>query len=447
MLATNRETQHSELLRVLWVATKAPWPPIDGGRRLMWETLQALSSLPVEITLVAPVSDQERAGVEDALRPLCQPELVSGSFHQRPSWPRIALRFGRSLVARKPMSAWRHRNSKSRERVNALLHQHDFDLVHVEQPQALEVLPNDPIPPVLLRAQNVESDLWRDLSRNRRGPLGLALRVEAARLARWEAAALARARIIAAISRTDRKRLAALANLPSSRVVYHPAPFPAPLEPSAVDLEGDPALVVFGGSGWLLSELGARHFVDRVWSDVSADMPGARLHVFGAPFRPHLTLPSVDFHPAPEDSRTVFARNAVLLVPLQVSSGVRIKILEAWARSCAVVATRIATAGLGDDGGRALEVVNDLDSAQDWLAALRRIRDRGIKSRLCERGLDLVTTHHAPGPLAHRLFQLYRQVAGRGDSRLEERFRGSDSGGFPRPVRHRIGDAAFEGES
>ena len=451
MLATKRQAAGATSLKVLWVATKAPWPPIDGGRRLMWETLQALAPLPVDVTLVSPVSNHERTSVEEALRPLCTPELVSGTFHRRPSWLRIALRFGLSLTARKPMSAWRHRNSGSCERVRRLLAERSFDLVHVEQPQAFEVLPDGPLPPVLLRAQNVESDLWKDLAGHRRGPLGMALSLEAARIKRWEAATLARATIVAAVSKMDQRRLETLTGLASERFTYLPAPFPAPLEPSSTHLPGDPALVVFGGSGWLLSELGARHFVDRVWASVARRHPAARLHVFGAPIKPHRARPAVDFHPAPDDSQTVFAKNAVLLVPLHVSSGVRIKILEAWSRSCPVVASRVATDGLGEGGNGALVVVEDMDSPADWVTALERLASAPDVQEMRARGLGLVQQHHAPAAVAEQLFELYLRASGREpSSTLVERSRADRPDSRredPRQeLNRRIGDAAFEAE-
>ena len=85
-------------MRVLWIATKAPWPTRDGGRLLLAETLAALRSsaspaaldslapLPplasdtapgIDVTLVAPVKASDLEATEAALRPLCRPSLVA----------------------------------------------------------------------------------------------------------------------------------------------------------------------------------------------------------------------------------------------------------------------------------------------------------------------------------------------------------------------------------
>jgi hypothetical protein len=41
-------------LKVLWIGTKPPLPPVDGGRLLTAETVRALAGLGMEVSLVAP---------------------------------------------------------------------------------------------------------------------------------------------------------------------------------------------------------------------------------------------------------------------------------------------------------------------------------------------------------------------------------------------------------
>jgi hypothetical protein len=41
-------------MKILFVATKPPWPLIDGGRLLLWHTMAGLAGEGAEITLVAP---------------------------------------------------------------------------------------------------------------------------------------------------------------------------------------------------------------------------------------------------------------------------------------------------------------------------------------------------------------------------------------------------------
>jgi glycosyltransferase involved in cell wall biosynthesis len=71
----------------------------------------------------------------------------------------------------------------------------------------------------------------------------------------------------------------------------------------------------------------------------------------------------VETHPAPADSREAFAPGAILVVPLRIASGIRMKILEAWARGLPVVATPEAAAGLEAEDGRELLLAERHDPA------------------------------------------------------------------------------------
>ena len=151
-------------MKILLVATKPPWPLIDGGRVLLWHTMAGLVRHGAEITLVAPLdaaSDGDAVGRE--LRTLCRPELV-----RHPQRTRVKA-FAHALWGGAPVSIALHRFAAMRERVAALLATEAFDLVHAEQLQAVanceaaDLLPRSATP-LVLRSQNVESDLWHALA-------------------------------------------------------------------------------------------------------------------------------------------------------------------------------------------------------------------------------------------------------------------------------------------
>ncbi|HSU83697.1 MAG TPA: glycosyltransferase, partial [Thermoanaerobaculia bacterium] len=168
-------------LRILAIATKAPWPAVDGGRFLLLNTLQALAAAGCHLTLVAPV-DPARfalAEVSAELIPFCTPALVPAA----PLPPFAAwLRSGGA-----PLSIARHTLPAVRREVERRLAAERFDIVHAEQLQAMPQA--EPAfargIPVVLRAQNVESDLWKETARRTRGARGLLLGIEERRLARW----------------------------------------------------------------------------------------------------------------------------------------------------------------------------------------------------------------------------------------------------------------------
>jgi len=384
-------------VNVLAIATKAPWPPIDGGRFLLLNTLQGLAGLGVRVTLVAPVDsarfDLDRVSRE--LAPWCEPALVPAA----PLPPVVALLRSRGT----PLSISRHSLPAVRREVERRLAAERFDLVHAEQLQALPQ--TEPAfargIPVVLRAQNVESDLWEETARRGRALSGVLLRREAQRLAAWEGEAVRRAARTLALTREDAARLSELAG-GGGRIGIVRAAFPD-LPGGMGSLEGEPPVVVFGSSGWLPNEESTSWFAAEVWPVVRATCPGAVLHLFGANAG---TGPAgIVAHPSPRDSSEVYAPGSILVVPLRIASGVRIKILEAWARGVPVVATPAALAGLeAEDGKEALFARDTVELA----AAIRRVyQEPGLATALVEAGRRARRERHDPAEVARRLVEEY----------------------------------------
>jgi polysaccharide biosynthesis protein PslH len=385
-------------LRILWVATKPPWPPADGGRLVAAGSIEALVAAGHTITVVAP-----------ALRPrysLAPPGVGLQLVPARPLPLPLALLS--SLIRRVPVSIARHSRPAVRREVARLLASQSFDVVHAEQAQALPQ--TGPAQgsghPVVFRAQNVESDLWTGAGMG--GFSGLAARREGARLARWEGEAVGRLFATVALTEADAVRLETLAS-GQRRVYVVPAPFANELPGAERALPGDPAVVLLGSSGWLPNRRGAEAFRAEAWPAIHRALPRARLHVFGSGGEA-VPEPGIESHPAPDDSRTAFPPGAVLVVPLALASGVRMKILEAWARGVAVVATPAAAAGLEAQGGRELLLAQ---GAEGFVAALRRLHDEpGLGPALTASGRALLRRRHDPATVAAALAAIYALASG-----------------------------------
>lgn len=387
-------------MRLAWVTTKPPWPPLDGGRLVAARTVEALVQAGHVVEVFAPDLGTPARADAPALGWTCALRLVHAA--PRPLW-RAALR---AMLTRQAVTIVRH----SVPPVGCMLALRmftgaRFDAVVAEQVQALAqcgpaFLDNVP---VVLRAQNVESALWA--AEGMAPPLlrGLARR-EAARLAAYEGDAVRRVALTLALTPEDAGHLRRLAGASVASVVPVAAPFPADLPPADVALPGAPAVVLFGSTGWRPNASGATWFIDRVWPPVRAALPAARLHVFGALARRAAARDALVAHPAPADSRTAFAPGSILVVPLHVASGVRVRILEAWARGVPVVATPQAAAGLGAEDGRELLLARD---AAEFAGALARLASQaGLPEALTRAGRARLRAVHDPETIAARIEEL-----------------------------------------
>jgi hypothetical protein len=382
--------------RILVVATKCPWPPTDGGRVVLAQTLRAVAAAGGEITLVCPQPD---AAANEASPVGVDPSRFFAVTRRARPWIQTLLR------PATPATIVRQTNDASLEAVERLVAEQTFDVAHAEQLQSLPML----AParkrgiPIVLRAQNVESDLWKAAARAM--PFASPwLLFQAALLRRWEGRAVASVAATAALTAADSSRLSNLAGR-RGEVVHVAAPFPVEL-PAGSPLPGTPALVVAAG-GWIPNRDGARWFLEKVWPLVLGRLPAAQLHLFGAS---GARLPrSAHAHPRAVESSSLFPAGGIHVVPTRVASGVRMKILEAWARRVPVVATEAAASGLAHGAESAL--LRESDPAALALAIETLAHDPDRREELIGAGRRNLARHHDPSAIGARWLELYRYVA------------------------------------
>lgn len=392
-------------MRILWVATKPPWPMRDGGRVVAVNTLRALRADGHECVVVSPFDParEDRARLTAALRDVCEPHLVAAV--PRSFGVSIVLACARGL----PITIARHAVAPVTREMERLMSDRPFDVVHAEQLQALVQCDpaHRPSVPIVLRSHNVESDLWAALA-TLRPLLRPLVRRESARLARHEAQAVRQVAAVVALTARDAERLRSLSRRRDG--IHHvAAPFPAGLPHATAALRGEPPVVLLAG-GWLPNRDGATWFCRILWPEVLAQCPRGVLHLFG-PVPGVRSSPQLEVHEAPEDSREAFPPGAILAVPLRIASGVRIKILEAWARGAPVVATPEAAAGLDTSDGKELLIAPD---PRGFATAVRRLHaDTALARASVDAGRALLRARHDPARVARRLVEIYAEVAHR----------------------------------
>jgi len=386
-------------LEILAVATKSPWPPIDGGRLALHLTLEALGQAGHHVTVVYPVCHRRHVNgsLPAAQVPWFETKSVAVGRRSLPADVIAALRWGLpTLVAR-------HTHRCLRERVAELLEARHFDVVHVEQVQARANIPRSCKLPVVVRSHNVESDIARYCLDG--SPLRPLLGNAVTRYAAWEGATIAEAAAAVALTNADADRLQDLAR-GKGRVTHIAVPFPATLPAATASLPGDPPVVLLAGQGWLPQREDNRWFLVDVWPLVRAVLPGARLHVFG-PARGLPDVAGASFQADLPDSQEAFDPRGILVVPMRRSFGVRMKVLEAWARAIPVVATPAAVQGLAASDG--VNLLLGSDPASLAAGVVRVHLEGGLGGRLRAGGSSTLRTHHDPAVIAGALVELYTE--------------------------------------
>ncbi len=241
-----------------------------------------------------------------------------------------------------------------------------------------------PIPCVLFQ-HNVESALWQRMATTESNPLRkMSYTLEAARMSRYERRTLARFHHIIAVSENDRQQM--LGMDPTCEITVVPTGVDTQQFKVAPASSATPPRIVFTGSmDWEPNIDAVEYFCGQIWPRVLAEFPDALFQIVGRnPFAKVQRLASKSVQvTGTVPSVTDYLRDAtVVIVPLRIGGGTRLKIYEAMAMGKALVSTSIGAEGLAFENGRDLLLADDASSFAD--AILLLLRDAPVRRRFEE---------------------------------------------------------------
>jgi glycosyltransferase involved in cell wall biosynthesis len=268
-----------------------------------------------------------------------------------------------------------------------------YDAVQAEGIEMARYLSLVPARTRIYDAHNPEFLLQRRASET--APSGVAQlysRLQWQRLERFERAVVRGSRLTLAVSEHDANQLLALAGQACVAVV--PNGVDAAAYPFRAPLPGDqPNLLFLGKLDYRPNAEAVRWLIDHVMGRVFAALPTARLFAVGANPPPWLVAagqhdPRIAVTGHVPGERPYLERCSVLLLPLRVAAGTRLKALVALASGLPVLSTGIGMEGLDAQAG-----VDYLaaESADQWVAAVQRLfAEPGLRSELARKGRALV---------------------------------------------------------
>src|SRR5436309_6838110 len=166
---------------------------------------------------------------------------------------------------------------------------------------------------------------------------------------RWaEVRACSLASLTIAVSEPDRKLLAT--NAPAAEICSIPTGVDTAFFVPNGSRETPASLVFVGSMDWYPNEDAILHFIRATLPGIRRHAPQASLTVVGRNPTPRLRMAAADagvrVTGTVEDVRPYLSEAAVVVVPLRVGGGTRLKIFEALAMGKAVVATGVGAEGL-----------------------------------------------------------------------------------------------------
>jgi glycosyltransferase involved in cell wall biosynthesis len=311
-----------------------------------------------------------------------------------------------------PYSVSRHHTRKFSRAIRAIIAAESFDLVHCEWTPYASYIDAVGRLPMLIMAHNIEATVWRRRTQHASNfPERLFMGLQAWKMARFEKKCFAHAGQVAVVSeeeaRTARQWGAHAVYLVSNGVDTEY------LHPTGETPEPD-SLLFLGSLDWQPNRDALQYLLREILPRIQTANPRATLRVVGRQPASRLReqvegLTGVEWVGEVPDIRPHFARAAVVLVPLRIGGGSRIKILESMSMGKAVVATRIGAEGLDVVSGVHCLIA---DSPADFSQSVAQLLDDPERSvDLGRKGRELVLQQYDWGRMAKILEQAWIETA------------------------------------
>jgi glycosyltransferase involved in cell wall biosynthesis len=403
-------------LKVLFVTPYLPGPPIFGGQRRMHGLMNALSrehEISV-LSLVDATVDQAK-GLEDA-KSYCRNVVTVSDRRRLEGKKKRVLQLG-SVFSRRSWE-WelfvrpalqkaldRHFTEQAYDIVNCefcYMACYDFHGARANGTERSRLV---------LDEHNVEYDVLRRSAATGGVERRVFNAVNWRKLRREELRAWNRVDGCTLTSQRDERLLASDAPGLRTRVIpngvdvdyFRPRAEAPPAEPRTI--------LFFGAINYFPNTDGALFFINEVMPRVTARYEGAKLRVVGPGAPPSITAlqsRNVEIVGFVDDLRAEIERAAVVVAPLRIGGGTRLKILEAMAMGRPIVSTSIGAEGLDVTHGRDILLA---DTPQDFAREIGTVFDDAERGR--ELGAAARRTaegHYSWRAAADKLGEFYRTL-------------------------------------
>lgn len=395
-------------MKILILANKMPYPPIDGGSIATMNMLKGLQQAGNQITCMALNTNKHRFPVKEIPVSLSRDIRFMGIDCDTSIRPLRLL--ANLFFSREAYIAERFQIIDFREELHELLTNEDFDIIQLEGPYPglyLDLIRKLSRARITLRAHNVEHLIWKRKALNERSPLRKwYLDNMAGRLQRFELGVAGSVDALVPISDPDASFFRDKGiRVPSFTIPAGLCMREYPLTP----LPEEESIFYIGALDWIPNQEGLDWFLQRVFGPLLRGRPGLKFHVAGrnAPgdVERKLQHPNIVYHGEVENAREFIGSHLIMVAPLLTGSGMRIKILEGMALGRPVLTTSAGIEGIPAVNKKHVVVEDDPELFAREL--LRLLDEREEARTMVKEARKFMEEHFDTFELTRRLSRFY----------------------------------------
>ena len=402
-------------MKILFLSLRCPYPPHRGDRIRSYNFIKQLSK---QHAVTVVYFAESEGDIESAkhLEPFCE----------RVEWVRFHRSFafmntGLHCLSRRPLQLHYWYAPQMQGKINELLEQEDFELIHahlfrmgqyvteVQGPaKVLDLC--DSLALNLSRRAELESNPWLAKIKLDCTPKRFLVKLEENRVRRYEVDIMKAFDCGTVVARFDRDYLLKQDNSLNLSIV-----------PMGVDLgyfqpkstvQPSPMLLFTGTMNYFPNADAAIYFCNEIFPRIRERHPEAEFYIVGNhPSDPVKRLEAqngVVVTGYVPDVRPYFEKASVFVAPLRAGSGIQTKNLEAMAMGVPVVTTPVGAMGLEADIGKELLVADTPTAFAENVVHL--LNDEHLRARLARAARTRVETNYSWEAIGDRLKDVYAQA-------------------------------------
>ncbi len=331
-------------MKILQIAQRIPFPPDDGGALATYNLTKYLHLLGHEITFLC-LNTNKHFQNPDVMQSVCN-QIIAVPINTDLK-PFDALKS--FLFSSLPYNLERFFSHEMELKIEEVLKNNQFDIIHFEGIYMMIyekiVRKYAPKTPIVIRSHNVEAEIWNRLQENESNFIKrFYLKHLANRIKTFEINTLPKANGIIAITQKDANAFKELGY--KGKLTSIPAGIEVKKNNSKPQ---DNTLVFLGSLEWLPNIQGLEWFLNSIWPEINKKYPSTTLHIGGKnPSSEILNwkYPNVTIHGQVPDAQEFVSNYKIVIVPLLSGSGMRLKIIEAFACEKCVISTSIGIEGI-----------------------------------------------------------------------------------------------------
>lgn len=398
-------------MRILQLCKKFPYPLKDGESLAVTYLSRAMAELGCQVTLLAMNThkhwvdaDQIQAGTDH-----CE------AVYTTPLDNRIKpLKALLNLFSERSYHIERFVDAGFEAELIEILRKERFDIIQLE---TLYLAPYIPVirryskAAVVLRAHNVEHEIWERMAANSRFLKKWYLQRITPRLRAYEVSRLNEYDLVVGITERDVKIFQEL-GLRKPAVVAPIGLDAAAYVPDTRSFEQPLSMAFIGSLDWMPNLEGLRWFLEDVWTPLlNRQYPDLKLHIAGRntpEWLRQMELPNVVVHGEVSDAPDFILQHSLMVVPLLSGGGMRAKILEGMALGRVVLSTALGLEGIPvTDGQEALIA----DTPEAFSQAVSRCyAQQGELVNIGQKARLFFEEHYDNQSVARQLLHTYRKM-------------------------------------